>query len=365
MSTGHERRRRETQIAGEADAPSVDPQPYIGGALLAHAAGRRSKARFSQLRGSSSDAAGRAMRAGLLELSRHASLGRLATRSPASRLIDRFVAGEDIDSVIRAVGALRDGGLRTTVDVLGESVDSAEDSATAVGQYEQLIAALDRAGLDRNVSVKLTQVGLEVDERDCRLNIGRIFDAAARTQTFVRLDMEDHSKVERTLEIWREARAANERSGVVVQAALFRTPADVDALIAERARVRLCKGAYREPASVAHQSRHAIDAAYLELMERLLREGEYPALATHDESMIDRAVAIARQHGIGSSDFEFQMLYGVRRDLQTRLAADGWTVRVYVPFGTNWFPYFMRRLAERPANVSFVLRSLWQERTQA
>jgi len=180
----------------------------------------------------------------------------------------------------------------------------------------------------------------------------------------VRIDMEDHAKTDATLELWRELRAVNPASGVVIQAALHRSRDDVERLIAERARVRLCKGAYREPASVAYQDRGDVDRAYVALMERLLREGEYPAIATHDERIQRRAAELARREGIGPDRFEFQMLYGVRRDLQERLVSDGWTVRVYTPFGTEWYPYFMRRLAERPANVTFVLRSLLREGRQ-
>jgi proline dehydrogenase len=188
-----------------------------------------------------------------------------------------------------------------------------------------------------------------------------VFAHAAAAGAFVRIDMEDHTKTDRTLELWRDLRPVNADSGVVIQAALRRSRDDIDRLIAERARVRLCKGAYREPPSVAYQERGEIDRAYVALMERLLGEGEYPAIATHDERIQRRAVELARRDGIGPERFEFQMLYGVRRDLQERLAADGWTVRVYTPYGGEWFPYFMRRLAERPANVAFVIRSVVHE----
>jgi proline dehydrogenase len=173
--------------------------------------------------------------------------------------------------------------------------------------------------------------------------------------------MEDHTTVDATLALWRDLRAVLPASGVVIQSALLRSPGDVEALIAERGRVRLCKGAYREPPAVAHQDKAAVDRAYAALMDRLLGEGEYPAFATHDERLIRRAIAVAERDHIGRDRFEFQMLYGVRRDLQDWLVREGWTVRVYVPYGREWYPYFMRRLAERPANVAFILRSVLRE----
>jgi proline dehydrogenase len=198
-----------------------------------------------------------------------------------------------------------------------------------------------------------------------RENVARVLTAAAAAGAFVRIDMEDHTTTDATLELWRELRpimAGSGDVGVVLQSALRRTPADAEALIAEGARVRLCKGAYREPATVAHQDKADVDAAFVAVMRRLLDDGTYPALATHDDRIADQAIAYARERGIGPERFEFQMLYGVRRDLQERLLRDGWTVRIYVPFGGQWYPYFMRRLAERPANVTFLIGSLWRER---
>jgi proline dehydrogenase len=307
----------------------------------------------------------RTLRSFLLALSHRRSVGRLATRLPvAGALVGRFVAGESLDDALAALARLAAAGMRTTVDILGESVTSAAQADAAADAYLATIDALAARGLDRNVSLKLTQMGLDVDPARCRANVERIFRRAAETGTFVRIDMEDHTKTDATLELWRELRSVNPTSGVVIQAALRRSRDDVERLIAERARVRLCKGAYREPASVAYQERGEVDRAYVALMERLMREGEYPAIATHDERIQRRAAELARREGIGPERFEFQMLYGVRRDLQERLVRDGWTVRVYTPFGTEWYPYFMRRLAERPANVAFVLRSLLREGRQ-
>jgi len=305
------------------------------------------------------------MRSSLLWLSRRRALGRLATRLPVTRsMVARFVAGETLEEALEALERLRDQGLRTTVDVLGEAVTSAQAARAAADEYLATLDALAARGLDRNVSVKLSQMGLGLGEDVCRANVERILARAADHEAFVRIDMEDHTTTDATLALWRELRPINDGrgdSGVVIQAALRRSPADLEALIAERARVRLCKGAYVEPADDAFPDKADVDAAYAELMERLLRKGNFPAIATHDERLIARAVEFTRANGIGSDRFEFQMLYGVRRDLQERLVRAGYGVRVYVPFGTQWYPYFMRRLAERPANVAFVLRSILRE----
>jgi proline dehydrogenase len=305
------------------------------------------------------------MRSSLLWLSRRRALGRLATRLPVTRsMVARFVAGETLDEALGALQRLHDHGLRTTVDVLGEAVTSADAAQAAADEYLATLDALAAQGLDRNVSVKLSQMGLELDPDICRANVERIMDRAATHEAFVRIDMEDHTTTDATLALWRALRPVNAGrgdSGVVIQAALRRSSSDIDDVIAERARVRLCKGAYVEPATVAYQDKAEVDAAYAELMERLLRDGTFPAIATHDERIIARAVEFAKANGIGPDRFEFQMLFGVRRDLQERLAKAGYGVRVYVPFGTQWYPYFMRRLAERPANVAFVLRSILRE----
>ena len=305
------------------------------------------------------------MRSSLLWLSRRRALGRLATRLPVTRsMVARFVAGETLEEALGALERLREQGLRTTVDVLGEAVTSADAATAAADEYIATLDALTARGLDRNVSVKLSQMGLGIGEDVCRTNVERIVACAATHDAFVRIDMEDHTTTDATLALWRAVRPINAGhgdSGVVIQAALRRSPADVDELIAEHARVRLCKGAYVEPAAIAHPDKGDVDEAYRQLMERLLGDGEFPAIATHDERLIAHAVEFARANGIGPERFEFQMLYGVRRDLQERLVRAGYGVRVYVPFGTQWYPYFMRRLAERPANVAFVLRSILRE----
>ncbi len=308
------------------------------------------------------DAPERALRSLFLGLSHRRSLGRLAVRAPITRpLVGRFVAGETLPEVLDALGPLRDAGFMTTVDVLGESVSSVEACALAAGRYEETLAALSERGLERNVSLKLTQMGLDISEEVCRETVARVMRAAAAVGAFVRVDMEDHAKTDRTLGIWRELRSINPDSGVVIQAALRRSPADIETLIAEGAGVRLCKGAYNEPASVAFRERGQVDAAYEALARRLLREGASPALATHDGRLIGRLLRFAEGERIAPDRYEFQMLYGVRRDLQAELLRRGQRVRVYVPYGTEWYPYFMRRLAEKPANVAFLLRSLLKE----
>jgi proline dehydrogenase len=308
------------------------------------------------------DAPERALRSLFMGLSQRRSLGRLAVRVPITRpMVGRFVAGETLPEVLEALERLREGGFATTVDVLGESVSSAEACAAAVGRYEETLAALAGRGLDRNVSLKLTQMGLDISEETCRETVARVMRAAAGVGAFVRIDMEDHTKTDRTLRVWRDLRSVNPETGVVIQAALRRSAADVAALIAEGARVRLCKGAYNEPASVAFREREAVDEAYESLARRLMREGAHPALATHDGRLVGRLLRFAEAEGIAPDRYEFQMLYGVRRDLQAELLRRGQRVRVYVPYGTEWYPYFMRRLAEKPANVAFLLRSLLKE----
>jgi proline dehydrogenase len=304
----------------------------------------------------------RTMRSLFISLSHRRSLARMAVRSPLTRpVVARFVAGETLEEALPAITTLKRAGLRTTVDVLGESVTSPELASAAADRYVATLAALASRGLDANVSVKLTQMGLEIDPQLCRSNVMRILDAARVVDGFVRFDMEDHARTDATLAFWQEAHEAYPQTGVVIQSALRRSAADVERIVAAGGRVRLCKGAYDEPGNVAYLNRSTVDANYAKLMERLLTSGSYHALATHDPKLIARAIEIAERAGIGRDRFEFQMLYGVRRDLQRRLIERGYTVRIYVPYGDEWYPYFMRRLAERPANVGFMLRAIVKE----
>ena len=313
-------------------------------------------------------AAERAMRSTLLMLSHRRWLGRLATRVPITRpMVRRFISGETLDEVLPAIEKLHAAGMRTSVDVLGESVTRPEEARAAAGRYVETLDALASRGLDLNVSLKPTQMGLAIDPALARETIGRIVARAGDAGAFVRIDMEDHTTTDATLALWRDVRPAGWAAGgadvgVVIQSALRRSADDIEAIIAEGGRVRLCKGAYKEPAAVAFGDKADVDTAYETLMLRLMRAGRYPALATHDERLIKRATDAATAEGIGRDRFEFQMLYGIRRDLQEQLVTAGWTVRVYVPYGAQWYPYFMRRLAERPANVSFLLRSVWRDR---
>jgi proline dehydrogenase len=302
------------------------------------------------------------MRATLLSLSRRPSLGRLATRLSFTRsMVGRFVAGETLGEALDALDRLHAAGRRSTVDVLGEAVQSEAAAAAAADRYLELLDALAGRGLDGNVSLKLSQMGLDLSTDVCRSNVARIFEAADARGAFVRIDMEDHARTDATLAIWRELRPLNPSSGVVIQAALRRSAADVTELIAEGAPIRLCKGAYREPADVAFPTKAEVDESYLVLLARLLREGTRPALATHDPRMIQAATDLVEREKIARDRFEFQMLYGVRRDLQEQLVQAGYRVRIYVPYGREWYPYFMRRLAERPANVMFIVRSIFRE----
>jgi proline dehydrogenase len=294
--------------------------------------------------------------------SRRGWLARVATGFPLTRpMVRRFIAGENLEQALALLERLRERGLRWTLDVLGESVTSREMADGSADSYLEALDALAARGLEANVSLKLTQMGLDIDPELCRSNVRRVVDRAAEIGAFVRIDMEDHSKTEITLEIARSLHQQYHDVGVVIQSYLRRSADDVERLIAEQIRVRLCKGAYDEPPEVAFVRRAEVDESFARLMERLMLDGRYPALATHDEALIARAIELAGRHAIGPERFEFQMLHGVRRDLQDWLVGQGWTVRVYVPFGAQWYPYFMRRLGERPANVLFMLRSVLRE----
>ena len=268
---------------------------------------------------------------------------------------------ETLHDALDAIERLRNDGLQTTVDVLGESVATTDLARAAADRYLETLDALAARGLDRNVSLKLTQMGLDVDRGFCRGNLTRVLVRAAELGAFVRVDMENHARTDETLEMVRDVRRSFPDVGVVIQSYLRRSAADIDALNEDGVRVRLCKGAYDEPATVAFTTKREVDESFATLAERLLRAGTYPAFATHDAHLIRRITRYARRRDIDASRFEFQMLYGIRRDLQRQLVRDGWTVRVYVPYGVQWYPYFMRRLAERPANVLFLLRSLVRE----
>jgi proline dehydrogenase len=275
----------------------------------------------------------------------------------------RFIAGESVDEAIAAAGRVEARGFGQTLDYLGESVSTLDAAAEATGEYLDIIDRVVATGIGRNLSLKLTQLGLAVDRAATIDNLRRILEPASAHGFFVRIDMESSAYTQVTLEIFETLWDLGHRNvGVVIQSMLHRSDDDIARLIALGARVRLVKGAYKEGADVAYQRKAEVDAAYVRMMEELLSQGRYPALATHDPAIIDLACRHVERQGLARDRFEFQMLYGVRRDLQASLLADGYGVRVYIPFGQQWFAYFMRRLGERPANIGFVLRSLRRER---
>jgi proline dehydrogenase len=287
---------------------------------------------------------------------------RYGMRKPSS-FARRFIAGETIGEAIEAASAVDARGMLITLDLLGESVTNLNEADAATRGYLAVIDAIVRSGIERNVSVKLTQLGLDVDKASTIDNIRKILERAGPAGFFVRIDMEHSSYTDVTLEIFETLwRHGYRQIGIVLQSALYRSEEDLRRVNELGARVRLVKGAYQESKTVAHQKKADVDAAYARMMKTLLTDGHYPAIATHDPVMIEIARTWAREHQVAADRFEFQMLYGVRRDLQAMLVAAGYRVRVYIPFGQQWFPYFMRRLGERPANVMFVIRSILGER---
>jgi proline dehydrogenase len=271
----------------------------------------------------------------------------------------RFVAGEELHEAIEAVSQLNRRGMTATIDHLGENVNTHAEAAGAAEDYCRILRAIAEAGVDSNVSLKLTHMGLDLGEDVAYENTRRVAEAAG--ENFVRIDMESSEYVDRTLTVFRRLWEDRKNVGVVIQSALYRSEADVEGLIDLGARVRLVKGAYLEPASVAYQDKADVDAAYIRLMEELLLRGNHPAMATHDPKMIEATQRYALDRGIDRSRYEFQMLYGIRRDLQTQLTRQGFNMRVYVPYGTEWYPYLMRRMAERPANLMFVVSNIARE----
>jgi proline dehydrogenase len=292
-------------------------------------------------------------------------LQRLASRygmSEGGGFARRFIAGESVEEAVAAVRGVAAQGLLLTMDYLGESVRTTAEADAATRDYLRILDTIVASGIERNVSLKLTQLGLDVDRATCVDNLRRILEPATEHGFFVRIDMENSPYTDVTLQIFETLWGQGYHNiGVVLQSYLMRTDADVRRVNAIGGRIRLVKGAYKEPKTVAYQNKADVDAAFVRLMQLLLDEGRYPAIATHDPAMLDATKAYAAQKGYAKDRFEFQMLYGIRRDLQTSLAAEGYPMRVYVPFGSQWFPYFMRRLGERPANIGFVLKSMVRE----
>jgi len=304
------------------------------------------------------------LRAFFVNLSENRSLRGFAEHSSIGRRVaDRFVAGTAIADAVRVTQAVNRAGMSVSIDNLGENTTNPEEARHSAQLYHQILEAIAVNHLDANISLKLTHMGLDVDEKLARdIVSGLVAKAASMTPPgFVRVDMEGSPYTQRTLDFVHELHRmpGNGNSiGTVIQAYLKRSESDVEKLLAEQIRIRLCKGAYKEPATIAFESKADVDANYVKLMKTLMKSGVYHGLATHDEKIIREAQAFATSEKISRDSFEFQMLYGIRRDLQQSLVRDGWRMRVYIPFGSEWYPYFMRRLGERPANVLFIARNL-------
>ena len=303
-------------------------------------------------------------RSTLLYLSKQPRIFRFVRNNRlAKKFARRFVAGETLDEAVAAVAALNAKGISASLDLLGESVTNEREARAAAAQYVAVLDRIHAEGLNANVSLKLTAMGLDISEELCVSIMHDVLERARQLSTFVRLDMEGSAYTQRTLRLFEDRLypAYKENVGIVLQSYLYRTRSDVERALQLGCRVRLCKGAYKEPASVAFPEKQEVDDNYARCMYMLLDSGNYPGIATHDPKLIDDAKRYVADHQIDPSRFEFQMLYGVRRDLQEQLVGDGYNMRVYVPFGTQWYPYLMRRLAERPANVAFITGNVIRE----
>ena len=304
------------------------------------------------------------LRAAFISLSESKSLRSAAEKTWAGqRLSRRFIAGTTIEEALAATRAVNQIGLSVSVDNLGENVTNPDEARHSAQLYHQMLDRMNEQGLDANVSLKLTHMGLDVDEEMAFRISSNLVEHAARINNFVRIDMEASPYTQKTLDFVRRLHKTPGLAGhvgAVIQSYLFRSEKDIEQLVADGIRVRLCKGAYKEPPEIAFAAKAGVDANYINLMKMLLSSGTYHGIATHDERMIRATIEFAEREKIPASAFEFQMLYGVRRDLQLKLIKEGWRCRVYIPFGTEWYPYFMRRLAERPANLIFILKNLFR-----
>jgi proline dehydrogenase len=304
------------------------------------------------------------LRTFFVRLSENPSLRRFAERSSLGRRVSgRFVAGTEIADAVRATQAVNRAGMSVSIDNLGENVTNPDEARLSAKLYHEILDAIAANQLNANISLKLTHMGLDVDEQLARDIVSGLVAKAASMNPpgFVRVDMEGSPYTQRTLDFVHELHRmpGNANSvGTVIQSYLRRSESDIEKLLAEGIRIRLCKGAYKESAEIAFAAKSDVDANYVKLMKILMKSGIYHGLATHDENIIQQAKAFATSEKISRDSFEFQMLHGIRRDLQRKLARDGWRVRIYIPFGSEWYPYFMRRLGERPANVLFIARNL-------
>ena len=304
------------------------------------------------------------LRALFISLSESRYLRAIAEKSSfGQRVSTRFVAGTQVEDVMRATQVVNRNGATVSIDNLGENVTNAEEARASAQLYHQLLEEISRRGLQANISLKLTHMGLDVDEKLAHEIVGSLVTKAADLNSFVRVDMEGSPYTQRTLDFVHQLHRIPGNQGhvgTVIQSYLYRSEKDVQDLLAAGIRIRLCKGAYKEPAEIAFQRKADVDGNYVKLMKILMKSGIYHGLATHDERIINEAIAFATSENLPHDSFEFQMLHGIRRDLQQKLVRDGWKMRVYIPFGTEWYPYFMRRLAERPANLFFILKNMFR-----
>lgn len=304
------------------------------------------------------------LRSALLYLSEQPKIFKFVRNNKVAKsFANRFVAGETLDTALAAVTRLNARGITASLDLLGESVHNEAEARAAGDSYLRMLDRIHQQKADANVSVKLTAMGLDISEDLCVSIMHRILQRARDYNSFVRIDMESSEYTQRTLDLFEQRLypAYREHVGIVLQSYLYRTFADVERAIQMKARTRLCKGAYKEPETVAYPAKKDVDSTYVRCMHELMLKGNYPGIATHDEAIIKEAKRFAKEKKLASDRYEFQMLYGVRRDLQDKLVREGYRMRVYVPFGTQWYPYLMRRLAERPANVAFITGNVVKE----
>lgn len=302
------------------------------------------------------------LRALFIGLSTSKSLRAFAEKSPMGRKMSRrFVAGEQLPDAVSATEGVNKLGIRVSIDNLGENVTNPDEARESARLYHGMLDEIHARGLDANISLKLTHMGLDVDETLCHELVSGLIDHAVRIDNFVRVDMEGSPYTQRTLDFVKQQHKLpghDKRVGTVLQSYMRRSVADAEDLISNGIRIRLCKGAYKEPPDIAYQAKSEVDANYVKLTKILIKSGIFHGIATHDEAIINETIRFARAERIPPEAFEFQMLYGIRRDLQQRLVKEGWGMRVYIPFGTEWYPYLMRRLAERPANALFIAKNL-------
>jgi len=297
----------------------------------------------------------------LLYLAQNQRMHNFVVQNPVTRSASRrFVAGEALDDAVQVAHTLNKQGLHVALDLLGENVTDDTETRAAAQDYIKAINLIEKTNVDANISIKLTALGLDISKDLCEENLRTVLEGASKQKTFVCIDMEGSDYTEQTVDMTLRMHERFEHVGTVIQSYLYRSRKDLEQLILQGVRVRLVKGAYKEVQATAYQNKSDVDRNYVQLMILLLSRGNYPAIATHDEAIIDAACKHVRTHGISKSSFEFQMLYGIRRDLQEKLVKQGYNMRVYVPYGSHWYPYLMRRMAERPANLMFVMSNLWR-----